>query len=633
LPAPATLTGGTGTFTATLQSAGLQSLAVTDGALTGQETDIIVAPASPLTTVIIAPLTISPAAPSFGQLTSVTAQVSVTTAGARATPDGGYVVFSDNGRQVAAAPLINGSATVYTTFTGGSHYLTASYTGSGMFIGSSTAALTTINVARLATAVVLATTPTASVTAGQPVTLSAQVSGPAGIVTFRDGSTVLGAATVDVGAATASITVPSLAFGTHVLSAVYIPADIVDYAPATGSTPFAVTAAAPGKIVATSGSGQSIVAGSTFAAPLVATVTDAFGDPVAGVPVAFSTLSSGASATFTGSATAITDALGQATISVTANATGGNYTVSVSLPGGWPSATFGLTNLFASTTTLTTRTPKAVAGQAVTLTAAIAVPAGAGRPTGTVTFYEGPDALRTVALVGGKAKLAVNNLDLGPQAITAVYNGSAIFAGSTSAVLNVNVVPAASRITLASSAGNATFGDTVTWTARLAAVAPGVGIPTGTVTFMDGTTALGSATLDDGVARFSSNALAVGTHSITAVYSGDDEFLTSTSRALTQTVAKARVVVALSPAPLTATANTPITFTINVTPANSGPVMPTGTITLTDGTRAIATATLSDGTATLNIKIPRGTHTITATYHGDDDFLAGISAALTLRIQ
>jgi hypothetical protein len=161
----------------------------------------------------------------------------------------------------------------------------------------------------------------------------------------------------------------------------------------------------------------------------------------------------------------------------------------------------------------------------------------------------------SVALVARMAKLAVNNLDLGPQDITAVCNGSAIFAGSTLPELDANVVQAASRFTLACTTSSSQFGDTVTWTARPAAVAPGVGIPTGTVTFMDGTSALGSATLDDGVARYATNALAVETHSVTAVYSGDDEFLASTSRALTHTVAKARVVVALSTTPLTATAD------------------------------------------------------------------------------
>jgi hypothetical protein len=68
-------------------------------------------------------------------------------------------------------------------------------------------------------------------------------------------------------------------------------------------------------------------------------------------------------------------------------------------------------------------------------------------------------------------------------------------------------------------------------------IPPGVGTPTGTVTFRDGATTLGTATLSGGKASFSTATLSAGvTHSITAVYSGDSSFATSTSAVLTQTV-------------------------------------------------------------------------------------------------
>src|SRR5208283_3436582 len=76
----------------------------------------------------------------------------------------------------------------------------------------------------------------------------------------------------------------------------------------------------------------------------------------------------------------------------------------------------------------------------------------------------------------------------------------------------------------------------VTFTATVASNAPGSGTPTGTITFYDGTSTLGPAVLVNGQASICTSALSVGDHSITAVYSGDANFTTSTSAALTQTI-------------------------------------------------------------------------------------------------
>jgi Bacterial Ig-like domain (group 3) len=63
-----------------------------------------------------------------------------------------------------------------------------------------------------------------------------------------------------------------------------------------------------------------------------------------------------------------------------------------------------------------------------------------------------------------------------------------------------------------------------------------VGTPTGSVTFLDGTTPLAASTLSGGAATLTVSSLAMGTHSITAVYSGDANFLGSTSAMLSQSV-------------------------------------------------------------------------------------------------
>ncbi len=99
--------------------------------------------------------------------------------------------------------------------------------------------------------------------------------------------------------------------------------------------------------------------------------------------------------------------------------------------------------------------------------------------------------------------------------------------------------------TLTSSSPNNTsvFGQSVTFTATVAVVSSGVGTPTGTFTFKDGSTTLGTGTLSGGVATLTVPstspliaALAVGTHSITADYRGDTNDLPSTSTLVTQVV-------------------------------------------------------------------------------------------------
>jgi hypothetical protein len=79
-------------------------------------------------------------------------------------------------------------------------------------------------------------------------------------------------------------------------------------------------------------------------------------------------------------------------------------------------------------------------------------------------------------------------------------------------------------------------GQTVTFTATLAASIPGTSTPSGTVTFKNGSTTLGTATLSGGKATFSTASLTRGVHTITAVYSGSTTFNSHTSTALTITV-------------------------------------------------------------------------------------------------
>jgi large repetitive protein len=102
-----------------------------------------------------------------------------------------------------------------------------------------------------------------------------------------------------------------------------------------------VTAAAAVLVTASGGTPQSACVSTAFATPLAVTVTDIYGNPVAGQTVAFTAPSSGADATL--STAASTNALGQTSVTATANGTTGSYAVTASVAGA-TAASFSLTN-------------------------------------------------------------------------------------------------------------------------------------------------------------------------------------------------------------------------------------------------------------------------------------------------
>jgi len=212
-----------------------------------------------------------------------------------------------------------------------------------------------------------------------------------------------------------------------------------------------------------------------------------------------------------------------------------------------PTTTSTTTSASTTTTTLPGTTtglassvhPWSVFGQPVTFTATVTANSpGAGTPTGTVTFKDGSSALGTGTLNGsGQATFTTSTLAVGSHSITASYGGDANFSGSTSSTLTQTVRKAGTTTLVSSSANPSVSGQAVTFTATVTAKSPGAGTPSGTVTFKDGSSTLGTGTLDSsGQATFVTSTLAVGSHSITASYGGDASFKGSTSPKFTQTV-------------------------------------------------------------------------------------------------
>ena len=189
----------------------------------------------------------------------------------------------------------------------------------------------------------------------------------------------------------------------------------------------------------------------------------------------------------------------------------------------------------------------------------------------------------------------------------------------------LQITQAQPTLLLAGAASNSTLGQSVTFTATLTG---GVS-PTGTVTFLDGATPLGTATLSGNTATFTTSALAVGPHSLSAQYAGDANNAVATWAALTHTVAPAQPALALAGSASNSTLGQSVTFTATLT----GAVNPTGTVTFRDGATPLGTATLSGNTATFtNSALAVGLHSLSAQYAGDANNAAATSAALAHQV-
>ena len=318
----------------------------------------------------------------------------------------------------------------------------------------------------------------------------------------------------------------------------------------------------------------------------------------------------------------------------TLSASGTAFTISYK--GGTNDNSVVLTTLAATTTTISPVTTSPVFGQSVALTATVApATTGTATPTGTVEFELNGTTTTNLGSAtlnsSGVATLDTTKLNTGGNSITAVYSGDTSFADSTSPAVTVTLAQASSTTTVTTSPNPSVAGQTVTMLATVAAVSPGAGTPSGTVTFFNGTTSLGTGNLSLGVATFTTSSLAIGSSSITAVYAGDSNFTTSTSAAVTQTVAEGATTVAVSVSNNNPFGLQPVTLTavVNVT---SGSGTPTGTVTFYDANgTALGHGTLTNDVATLTVSsLPVGRESITGIYSGDSNFVGATSTPVSL---
>ena len=181
--------------------------------------------------------------------------------------------------------------------------------------------------------------------------------------------------------------------------------------------------------------------------------------------------------------------------------------------------------------------------------------------------------------------MSLTSTTSGVKTLTATYAGDTNFAtsaGTTDHIVNV-AAPTSTVVARTAGSSPSVFGESVTFTAT---VSSGLGTPTGTVQFKDGAANVGApVALVAGAADLVTAGLAVGSHSITAVYSGDALFATSTSAAVPQTVSKASTATAITsdaPDPSSAGQAYAVQWSVSVVAPGAG--TPTGNVTVSDGT-------------------------------------------------
>lgn len=197
---------------------------------------------------------------------------------------------------------------------------------------------------------------------------------------------------------------------------------------------------------------------------------------------------------------------------------------------------------------------------------------------------------------------------------------------------NMNLLPnrGGTHISLTSSQNPSGSGQQVMFSAAVVPQVPGAPAPTGTVQFADGASVLGSMPLSTaGTAAFKTSSLTPGTHTINANYSGDGNYPSRSFPHLFQMVTvRASTSVQIKSSSNPSTFGSVLSISASVTSAATG--IPTGNISLLDGGVMIASATL-DATGTANFSVGilvAGTHTLTASYAGDQNFAASVSPNL-----
>jgi hypothetical protein len=563
-------------------------------------------------------------------LTYQSVTVSATVIGAGDAPTGTVGISITGVPSVCTIVLEGGTGSCAVVFeTNGIFTITATYSGDSNYLGSVDTEIHTVSKvsASSSTTVIMADNPDPSLP-GQSVAVSVMVSGagttPTGTVAVSGADTNC---TITLSDGTGSCNVIFNTTGAKTITATYSgdssyasSSDTDSHIVSEGSTTTTITSDEPD---------PSLVGQAVTITYNVTVVAPASGTPTGNVTVSDGTQScSGSVAAGSCSITFATPGEKSLTATYLGDA---NFNGSVSTPA--TAHTVNSANLANTTTTITSDEPDpSLVGQAVSITYSVAVVAPAsGTPTGNVTVSDGTQSC-TGDVAAGSCSIAFATP--GMKALTATYAGDADYNGSISSPATahtVNSANLANTITTITSdePDPSLVGQAVTITYSVAVVAPGTGMPTGSVTVSDGTQSCSGSV----AAGSCSIAFATpGVKALTATYAGDANFNGSVSTPATaHTVNSAN----LANTTTTITSDEPdpslvgqaVTITYNVAVVAPGTGMPTGTVTVSDGTQS-CTGSVAAGSCSIAFATP-GMKALTATYAGDANYNGSISSPAT----
>jgi hypothetical protein len=315
------------------------------------------------------------------------------------------------------------------------------------------------------------------------------------------------------------------------------------------------------------------------------------------------------------------------------------YNGSANFAGSAPAAVPLTVAQAATTTSLALSAATATYGYEQGAQASVTVTSPDGTPDGTVTVTSGPATVCTITLASGtgSCNLPATAVPGGTAQLTATYNGSANFAGSTSATVPLTIAQAATMTSLTLTASHVPYGDEQAEQVLVRVTSPFGQVPDGTAAVTAGSATVCTITLASGggTCVLPPTALPVGLYQVTATYSGSTSFVPSpsgTSILGVSQVASATSLI-LSPATVPYGAEQAAQLSVTVAPQYGG--TPDGTVAINLGSVPACQVTLSSGHGTCALsaaQFPPGTLQLTASYMGSAEFTPSVSAAETLTV-
>ena len=550
-------------------------------------------------------------------------------ASALGTPTGSANFFLDG--QIGTSVISGSGVATLTNFlmTPGVHSLYAQYPGQGSFT-SAVSVVTVVDITLYTPSLTLTSSVNPS-NVGQLISLTVTASSPDGYIptpiTLKDTSTNMILATLTPNSSgVVAVSTNTLTIGSHNITATYA-------GDGTHTSASASLTQVVGSIYATTTTIQSSSNPSIYQLPVTFTTQVSANNTANGVPTGSVTFTDGSTLLQTVPLTAS----GAAVFTTSTLAIGVHTITATYVPvGAFAASSAALTqtvNAFPTTTTIVSSLNPSSYGQAVTFTSGVSANNTAnGIPTGSVTFTDGNTLLQTVPLTasGGASFTTTSALPVGAnQTITATYVPTGFFAASSASLLQtVNSLLTTAVLTV-SPPTTAASGTPVVLTATISPVVAPTGtipVPTGTVTFYNGGTALGSpVALANGAASLTTSSLPIATDQLTCKYSGDSIYVGSPCNVVPIIITVIPTALTVTPSANPSPALTAVTFTAHLT-VNGQPAPAGDAIALTVGAGNINLTTNASGNAVYTTSaLTPGTYGVSASFAATTT-MAGSSA-------